>query len=141
MGQNLLRVAAELVTEGPRHGSPSMLKRRLHQDHGVIITFEAARAILVELQGAGVVGPVDVATHSHPVLLHRDQIEAAVVEWQAVGDPESNSLYECPQCCRVAPWTDGRAIKHGDPVDEYWCQLCGAEAPIAACAKTVLLAA
>jgi predicted RNA-binding Zn-ribbon protein involved in translation (DUF1610 family) len=141
MERNLLHVAAELVTEGARHGSPSMLRRRLRQDHGVVITFEVACAILVELQGAGVVGPVDPVKHSHPVLMERDQIEAVVAAWQAIGDPESNTLYECPQCCRVAPWTDGRARKHGDPVDEYWCQLCGAEAPIAGCAKTVLLAA
>jgi len=141
MGQNLLRTAAEFVTEGARHGSPSMLKRRFRQDHGVEITFEAACAILVQLQGAGVVGPVDPATHAHPVLLHRDQAAAAVDDWQSVGEPESNDLYECPQCCRVAPWTDGRMRRHGAPVDEYWCQTCGAQVPVSACAKTVLLAA
>lgn len=140
MEQNLLRVAAELVTEGARHGSPSMLKRRFRQDHNVVITFEAACAILVELQGAGVVGPFDAETLSHPVVLERDEIEATVAQWQA-REPESNSLYECPKCCRVAPWTDGRTQKHGDPVDEYWCQTCGAEVPLSVCAKTVLLAA
>jgi hypothetical protein len=141
MGKNLLRIAAELVTEGPRHGSPSMLKRRLRQDHGVVITFDVARAILIELQGAGVVGFVDMEKHSHPVLLDRDAALTAVDDWQKIGDPDSNTLYECPQCCRVAPWTDGRGVKHGDPEDEYWCQTCGAEVPISACAKTVLLAA
>lgn len=141
MGQNLLLTAAGFVTEGARHGSPSMIRRRFRQEHGVAITFEAACAILVQLQGAGVVGPVDPQKHSHPVLLHPDETEAAVTEWQAIGDPESNTLYECPQCCRVAPWTDGRAVKHGDPADEYWCQICGAEVPVTACTKTALLAA
>lgn len=140
MGQNLLRVAAELVTEGVRHGSPSMLKRRFRQDHNVVITFEAACAILIELQGAGVVGPVDPESHSHPVVLERDEIEAAVAQWQAM-EPESSSLYECPKCCRVAPWTDGRMQKRGAEIDEYWCQICGAEVPLSVCAKTVLLAA
>ncbi|MEU8829365.1 hypothetical protein [Streptomyces sp900116325] len=140
MGQNLLRVAAELVTEGVRHGSPSMLKRRFRQDHNVVITFEAACAILIELQGAGVVGPADPESHSHPVILQRDEIEAAVAQWQAT-EPESNQLYECPTCCRVAPWTDGRMRKHGDEIDEYWCQVCGTEVPLSECTKTVLLAA
>jgi predicted RNA-binding Zn-ribbon protein involved in translation (DUF1610 family) len=141
MGQNLLRIAAELVTEGARHGSPSMLKRRLRQDHGVAVTFEVALAILAQLQGAGVVGPTDPATHAHPVLLDRERALTAVDEWQSIGDPESNSLYECPECCRVAPWTDGRMRKHGDPVDEFWCQTCGAEVPLSSCAKTALVAA
>jgi predicted RNA-binding Zn-ribbon protein involved in translation (DUF1610 family) len=141
MGQNLLHIAAQLVTEGARHGSPSMLTRRLRQDHGVSVNFETARAILTQLQGAGVVGPVDPATHAHPVRLDRHEALAAVDEWQSIGDPDSNDLYECPECLRVAPWTDGRMRKHGDPVDEYWCQTCGAQVPLTVCAKTVLLAA
>lgn len=141
MGQNLLRSAARFVTDGARHGSPSMIRRRFRQEHGVDITFETACAILIELQGAGVVGPVDPKKHSHPVLLHQDEIETAVARWQQAGDSKSNTLYECPKCCRVAHWTDGRMRKHGAPVDEFWCQTCGAEAPVAACAKTELLSA
>jgi predicted RNA-binding Zn-ribbon protein involved in translation (DUF1610 family) len=141
MKQNLLLTAAEFVTSGARHGSPSMIRRRFRQERGVEMTFETASAILVQLQGAGVVGPLDLWKHSHPVLLHPDEIQAAVEAWQKIGDPESNTLYECPQCCRVAPWTDGRGVKHGDLLDEYWCQHCGVEVPVSACAKTVLLAA
>jgi predicted RNA-binding Zn-ribbon protein involved in translation (DUF1610 family) len=140
MGQNLLRIAAELVTEGPRHGSPSMLMRRFSQDHHVNISFEVARAILAQLYTAGIVASVDPATHAHPVLLDRDEALAAIDTYTGVGPTDWTSVYECPQCCRVAPWTDGRSVKAGDEVDEYWCQTCGAEVPLAACAKTELLA-
>ncbi|MFI8191380.1 hypothetical protein ACIF8T_21595 [Streptomyces sp. NPDC085946] len=141
MGQNLLRIATELVTEGARHGSPSMLMRRLNQDHNVQITFEAARAILAQLYAAGIVAPVDPATHAHPVLLDREEALAAIDNYTSVGPTNWSDLYECPQCCRVAPWTDGRSRAAGDEVDEFWCQTCGAEVPITACAKTELLAA
>jgi len=139
--KNLLRIATELVTEGARHGSPSMLMRRLNQDHHVQISFEVARAILAQLHAAGIVGPVDLATYAHPVLLHRDEALAAIDKYAGAGPTNWSDLYECPQCCRVAPWTDGRSIAAGDGVDEYWCQTCGAEVPVTACAKTVLLAA
>jgi len=41
--------------------------------------------------------------------------------------------YGCPQCERHGAWTDGRSARAGDEVDEYWCQTCGAEAPLTAC--------
>jgi hypothetical protein len=74
----VLRLAALLVTEGPRHGSPSMLQRRLRQDHGVSVSFDESLAILARLQDAGVVGPVDPHKHSHPVLLDREEALAAL---------------------------------------------------------------
>jgi protein gp37 len=43
-------------------------------------------------------------------------------------------VYGCPMCGRSGPWTDGRAVRHGDEVDEYWCQTCGAENALSSCA-------
>ena len=40
--------------------------------------------------------------------------------------------YECPVCCRIAPWTDGRSVQAGDERDEFWCQTCGTETPLEA---------
>jgi hypothetical protein len=81
----VLRLAVQLVTEGARHGSPSMLQRRLRQDHGVAITFDEALHILGRLQDAGIVGPVDPRKHSHPVLLDRDEALAALAETSKEG--------------------------------------------------------
>jgi protein gp37 len=39
--------------------------------------------------------------------------------------------FECPRCSQRLPWTDGRDRRHGDEVDEYWCQHCGQESPLA----------
>lgn len=73
----VLRLAAELVTTGARHGSPSGLKRRLRQDHGIDVTFAEAQVILRRLEAAGVVGPMDGWKHSHPVLMdHETALEA-----------------------------------------------------------------
>lgn len=76
----VLRLAVMLVTEGARHGSPSMLQRRLRQDHGVAVSFDEALGILGRLQDAGVVGPVDPRKHSHPVLLDQAEALAALAE-------------------------------------------------------------
>lgn len=53
---DLLALSATLVRQ-TRHGSPSMLMRRIGQDHGIQITFETARSLLAQLHEAGVVGP------------------------------------------------------------------------------------
>lgn len=74
----VLRLAAELITTGARHGSPSGLKRRLRQDHGVDVSFAEAQALLSRLEAVGVVGPMDGWKHSHPVLLDRDEALEAV---------------------------------------------------------------
>ena len=63
---DLLALAAKLVRE-TRHGSPSMLMRRIGQDHGIQITFETARGLLVQLYERGVVGP-DRGSLGHKVL-------------------------------------------------------------------------
>lgn len=63
---DLLALAAKLVGE-TRHGSPSMLMRRIGQDHGIQITFETARGLLAQLHEAGVVGP-DRGSLGHAVL-------------------------------------------------------------------------
>lgn len=131
---NLLRVAAELVTEGPRHGSASMVMRRINQDLHVAIGFETARALLTDLFAAGVVGPFDRAKLSYPVLLDRADALTALDAYIKSGTTDWWTLYECPQCCRVAAWTNGRKKSAGDEVDEFWCQTCGAEVPLTACA-------
>lgn len=64
----------------------------------------------------------------HPV--HRT---AAVVTAESEHGSR-HALYRCPSCERVAPWTDGRLAAAGDPEDEFWCQTCGAETPLSACA-------
>lgn len=46
------------------------------------------------------------------------------------------ALYRCPKCGRAREWTDGRSREAGDEVDEYWCQVCGAEVPLASCERT-----
>ena len=139
--RTILHAAAELVTEGPRHGSPSMLQRRLRQDLGVTVTFEVARAVLAHLHTAGVVGKVTPSTHAHPVLMDRGEALKTIDAYQAIGDTDWSGLYECPSCCRVAPWTDGRMRKAGDPEDEFWCQTCGAQTPLSACARADFLLA
>ena len=68
----VLRIAAEIVTTGARHGSPSGLKRQLRQDHGVDVSFAEARAILRRLEAVGIVGPMDGWKHFHPVLMDRE---------------------------------------------------------------------
>ncbi|MFF4090388.1 hypothetical protein ACFYY9_26430 [Streptomyces nigra] len=143
MGQmNLLRIAAEYVTDGARHGSPSMLMRRLSQEHRVQIDFDVARRLFADLYGAGVTAPINLEKRAYPVLLERAKALAAVDAYVAAGKGlDWASLYECPQCCRVAPWTDGRTTASGDEVDEYWCQTCGAEVPLADCAQAELTAA
>ncbi|WP_033287436.1 hypothetical protein, partial [Streptomyces sp. NRRL F-525] len=86
---NLLRIATELVTEGARHGSPSMLMRRIRQNHDITIGFETARALLTDLFAAGVVGPYNRDTHAYPVLLDRhdalstldDYIQSGTTDW------------------------------------------------------------
>jgi hypothetical protein len=69
---NVLRIAAGIVTTGARHGSPSGLKRRLRQDHGIDVTFTGAQTILGRLEAAGIVGPMEGWKHSHPVLMDRE---------------------------------------------------------------------
>jgi hypothetical protein len=130
---NLLRVAAELVTEGPRHGSPSMVMRRINQDLHIGIGFETARALLTDLFVAGIVGPFDREKLAYPVLLDRDAARTALSAYIQSGTTDWWTLYECPQCCRVAAWTDGRKVSAGDEVDEFWCQTCGAEVPLTSC--------
>lgn len=63
---DLLALAARLAQE-TRHGSPSMLMRRIGQDHGIQITFETARGLLAQLHEGGVVGP-DRGSLGHEVL-------------------------------------------------------------------------
>jgi protein gp37 len=41
--------------------------------------------------------------------------------------------FECSVCCRSGLWNNGRSIAAGDEVNEYWCQVCGAEVPIEGC--------
>lgn len=125
----------------PRHGSPSMIQRRLRQDLGIDLSFEVARAVLTQLHAAGVVGAVDRATHAHPVLMDRGEAIKAIDAHQVIGDTDFGGLYECPQCCRAAPWTDGRMRKYGAPEDEFWCQTCGAATPLTAWARTDFLLA
>lgn len=131
---DLLQIATDYVTRGARHGSPSMLMRRFNQEHRVPLTFNAARLLLVELFAAGIVGPIDVSKHSHPVLMTQEQAQEALASRRALAAELWSTVYECPQCCRVSPWTDGRSIRAGDDVDEFWCPTCGAESPLAACA-------
>jgi hypothetical protein len=129
---NLLRTAAELVTE-TRHGSPSMLMRRIRQGQGISIGFETARALLTDLGTAGITGPYNREKHAYPVLLDREDARFALNDYIKSGTPDWWTLYECPQCSRVAAWTDGRMVSAGDEVDEFWCQTCGAEVPLSAC--------
>lgn len=79
VGTEVLRLAVVLVTEGPRHGSPSMIQRRLRQDHGVAITFDEALSILDRLEVAGIVGPAD-GSRARAVLLDRAEALAALAE-------------------------------------------------------------
>lgn len=62
----LLALARTLVTE-TRHGSPSMLMRRIGQDYGIQITFDTACGLLAQLHEKGVVGP-DRGSLGHQVL-------------------------------------------------------------------------
>jgi DNA-directed RNA polymerase subunit RPC12/RpoP len=43
--------------------------------------------------------------------------------------------YRCPRCSQALHWTDGKSTEAGDEVDEYWCQYCGEESPLADCEK------
>ncbi|MEW1565767.1 hypothetical protein AB0454_22610 [Streptomyces sp. NPDC093509] len=43
--------------------------------------------------------------------------------------------YQCPQCMRWAFWENGRGTQHGDEVDEFWCQVCGAESRASLCER------
>jgi hypothetical protein len=133
IANNLLHTATRLVTDSARHGSPSMLCRRLNQECHVNISFEVACAILAQLHAAGIVGTVNAQTHAYPVLLDRNEAMDAIERYTSIGTTDWNTLYECPQCCRVAPWTDGRKVSAGDEQDEFWCQTCGAEVLITAC--------
>lgn len=78
MSDDTLRIAAEVVTEGPRHGSPSRIMRQLRQDHGIAVSFNEALDLLSRLEAAGVVGPMDMRRCCHPVLLDREQALGAV---------------------------------------------------------------
>lgn len=129
---DLLQIAADYVTRGARHGSLSMLMRRFSQEHRVPLTFDGARLLLVELFAAGVVGPVDPVKHEYPVLMTQEQAGAALAS-RPVSEVWA-TVYECPQCCRVSPWTNGRSVRAGDDVDEFWCPTCGTESPLVACA-------
>jgi hypothetical protein len=129
-----LKIATRYVTTGARHGSPSMLQRRLNQEHGLMISHDTALRILAELGAAGIVGSVNTTTHAHPVLLNRDAANEALHAHRSAGNAAAwAELYECPSCCRVAPWLNGRSTKAGDDADEFWCQTCGTESPISAC--------
>lgn len=78
---DLLYTAMRMVTESPFHGSPSMLCRRIRQEHGVRITFDTARNLLAQMQDAGIVGP-ETPAHDHPVLMDRDQaVKALNKKW------------------------------------------------------------
>ena len=50
-------------------------------------------------------------------------------------EPNDGALYECPNCYRVAPWTDGTGKALGDERDEFWCQTCGEEIPLERCRR------
>lgn len=128
---NVLRASADLVTE-TRHGSPSMLQRRLHRDWGIFLGHPAAKTLLVDLYAAGIIGPLNPATHAHPVLMDRADA-AAALEAHADRVQAWSTLYECRSCYRVALWTDGRKTALGDETDEFWCQACGDEVPLSAC--------
>jgi hypothetical protein len=75
---DLLLFAANIVTTGSRHGSPSRLMRQLRQGHGIAVTFAGAQHLLHRLETAGVVGPVNDWTHAHPVLMDREQAMASL---------------------------------------------------------------
>jgi len=53
---DLLHTAARMVVE-TRHGSPSMICRRLRQEHGVRVTFATAQHLLEQMHEVGIVGP------------------------------------------------------------------------------------
>lgn len=44
-------------------------------------------------------------------------------------------MFVCPMCQRAGEWTDGTVKKSGDQRDEYWCQTCGAQTPLAWCER------
>jgi DNA segregation ATPase FtsK/SpoIIIE-like protein len=72
----LLRHAVALVAE-TRMGSPSMLCRRLRQDHGIVVTFGGALALLNRMEDAGIVGPAE-GSKARPVLLDQRAALAAL---------------------------------------------------------------
>jgi hypothetical protein len=47
-------------------------------------------------------------------------------------DTPTPTRYICPRCQRAAEWTDGIEGSGTQP-DEFWCQTCGAETPLADC--------
>jgi hypothetical protein len=49
---------------------------------------------------------------------------------QRVRLQEVHKLFTCPQCDEPAKWTDGRSLRAGDEVNEFWCTRCGAETPL-----------
>jgi predicted RNA-binding Zn-ribbon protein involved in translation (DUF1610 family) len=50
-------------------------------------------------------------------------------------EQDSSAEYLCPRCENWGAWTDGQSRATGQEVDEYWCQKCGKESPLAACSK------
>jgi len=124
---NVLRLAADLVTE-TRQGSPLMLQRRLHQDAKVFLGYQAAHALLDDLQAAGIVDhPAVRAYRVHRVLMDR---AAAATALDARPDRIQawTTLYECRSCYRVSPWTH-----LGTGTDEFWCPDCEDTVPLSAC--------
>ncbi|WP_392750583.1 DNA translocase FtsK [Streptomyces sp. LN590] len=73
---DLLYAATELVTR-TRHGSPSMLQRRIRKDHGVRITFGTAINLLDQMEAVGIVGP-DQGSIGRDVLLEPEDAAAAL---------------------------------------------------------------
>lgn len=130
---DLLQTAADYVTQGAHHGSPSGIQRTLSQKHSIHIEFDTACRILAQLCAAGIVAPRDRETHAYPVLMTQAEATEALRALRQ-RDEDWGPFYECPQCSRAAQWTNGRSVKAGDDVDEFWCQTCGSEIPLATCA-------
>jgi len=82
---DLLRIAADYVTSGVRHGSPSMIRRRLRQEHHVHLSVDGADRIMAGLYSAGIVGPYDPDRGEHPVLLTQAQATTALGAYRRTG--------------------------------------------------------
>ena len=124
---NVLRLAADLVTE-TRHGSPTMLQRRFNQGRGLFLGYQAAHALLDDLQAAGIVDTPAVHAHRiHRVLMDR-AAAAAALDARPDRIQAWTTLYECRSCYRVSPWTH-----LGAEPDEFWCPDCEDTVPLAAC--------
>lgn len=84
---------------------------------------------------AATTGPQDAAKVVACLRTVRTDVPALIDENQrlrnALHTLQSTFEYECPVCRRWGAWTDGRTIAAGDPRDEYWCQTCGEESPLA----------